>query len=149
MTLGNVNDAPVRLNALVLENTRSSIGVLMDRITFHYSQEFFSQLYRVLGSADILGNPIGLFSNVSSGVADIFYEPISGFIVHGNRELGIGIARVGGPIYCLLRLDLNLNDLRRALEVLSGKQFLEYQIVFRKLLAVLGKVGINNLDLLL
>jgi vacuolar protein sorting-associated protein 13A/C len=94
MALGNVNDAPIRLNALVLENTLSSTSVLLDRISLHYSQEFYSQLYRVVGSADFLGNPIGLFNTVSSGVVDIFYEPISGFVVHGNKELGIGIARV-------------------------------------------------------
>lgn len=60
----------------------------------HYKQEFISQIYRILGSADFLGNPVGLFTNVSSGFADIFYEPYHGLVMHGNKELGIGIARV-------------------------------------------------------
>ena len=55
MALGNVNDAPVRLNALVIENVRLSLPVLQERLTLHYSNEFFGQLYRVLGSADFLG----------------------------------------------------------------------------------------------
>ena len=55
MALGNVNDAPVRLNALVIENVRLSMPVLQERLTLHYSNEFFGQLYRVLGSADFLG----------------------------------------------------------------------------------------------
>ncbi|KAL9941010.1 hypothetical protein V8E36_000498 [Tilletia maclaganii] len=93
MALGNVNDAPVRLNALVLENVRLSPAVLQQRIVYHYSQGFLLQLYRVLGSADFLGNPVGLFANVSSGVADIFYEPYQGLVMHGNKELGLGIAR--------------------------------------------------------
>ncbi|KZO93498.1 vacuolar protein sorting-associated protein 13 [Calocera viscosa TUFC12733] len=93
MALGNVNMAPVRLNALVIENMRSTVPVLQDRIVYHYQQEFFTQLYRILGSADLLGNPVGLFQNLSSGVADIFYEPYQGLIMHGNKELGIGIAR--------------------------------------------------------
>jgi len=42
---------------------------------------------------DFIGNPVGLFTNVSSGVADIFYEPYKGVVMHGNRELGIGIAK--------------------------------------------------------
>ncbi|KAI3625696.1 hypothetical protein CBS9595_001057 [Malassezia furfur] len=93
MALGNVNDAPVRLNALVMENVRMSESVLQQRIAYHYGQEFLFQLHRILGSADFLGNPVGLFNNVSSGVADIFYEPYYGLVMHGNRELGFGIAR--------------------------------------------------------
>lgn len=55
MALGNVNDAPVRLNALVIENVRLSPTILVERLQMHYSNEFFGQLYRVLGSADFLG----------------------------------------------------------------------------------------------
>lgn len=98
MALGNVNDAPVRLNALVIENARLSIPVLMERLTVHYGQEFFGQLYRVLGSADFLGNPVGLFTNVSSGVADFFIQPYDSVMLNGNKDLGIGIARGAGSL---------------------------------------------------
>lgn len=98
MALGNVNDAPVRLNALVIENVRLSLPVLQERLTLHYSQEFFGQLYRVLGSADFLGNPIGLFTNVSSGVADFFIQPYDSIMMNGNKDLGIGIARGAGSL---------------------------------------------------
>lgn len=93
MVLGNVNEAPVRLNALVIENVRLSKQVLLNRVAYHYGQGVLFQVHRILGSADFLGNPVGLFNNVSSGVADIFYEPYYGLIMHGNRELGFGIAR--------------------------------------------------------
>jgi len=93
MVLGNVNEAPVRLNALVIENVRLSTTVLLHRMAYHYGQDFLFQVHRILGSADFLGNPVGLFNNVSSGVADIFYEPYYGLVMHGNRELGYGIAR--------------------------------------------------------
>ncbi|WFD18280.1 Vacuolar protein sorting-associated protein 13 [Malassezia caprae] len=93
MVLGNVNEAPVRLNALVIENVRLSTTVLLHRMAYHYGQDFLFQVHRILGSADFLGNPVGLFNNVSSGVADIFYEPYYGLVMHGNRELGFGIAR--------------------------------------------------------
>ncbi|KDE03795.1 hypothetical protein MVLG_05736 [Microbotryum lychnidis-dioicae p1A1 Lamole] len=98
MALGNVNDAPVRLHALVIENVRLSLPVLQERLTLHYSNEFFGQLYRVLGSADFLGNPVGLFTNVSSGVADFFIQPYDSVMMNGNRDLGIGIARGAGSL---------------------------------------------------
>ncbi|GAA5859573.1 hypothetical protein JCM8547_006147 [Rhodosporidiobolus lusitaniae] len=98
MALGNVNDAPVRLNALVIENVRLSLPVLQERLTVHYGNEFFGQLYRVLGSADFLGNPVGLFTNVSSGVADFFVQPYDSVMMNGNKDLGIGIARGAGSL---------------------------------------------------
>ncbi|KAI9744725.1 MAG: hypothetical protein M1818_001650 [Claussenomyces sp. TS43310] len=94
MAIGNINDAPVRLNALMLENARVSAAVLTQNIMNHYSQEALYQVHKILGSADFLGNPVGLFNNLSSGVADIFYEPYQGFIMSDNPEaLGIGIAK--------------------------------------------------------
>lgn len=94
MAIGNINDAPIKLNALAMENTRASTAVLLDRITKHYGQEFFSQVHKILGSADFLGNPVGLFNNLSSGVVDIFYEPYQGFVMNDRpQDLGIGLAR--------------------------------------------------------
>lgn len=71
----------------------SKAGVL-----YHYCQEVLCQLYWVLGSADFLGNPVGLFTNVSSGVVDMFYEPWQGVVMHSNTQLGIGIAKVCDPV---------------------------------------------------
>lgn len=94
MSIGNVNDAPVRLNALMLENARVSIPTLVANVRNHYTQEFLRQIHIVLGSADFLGNPVGLFNNVSSGVADIFYEPYQGLVMTDRpQDLGIGIAK--------------------------------------------------------
>merc|ERR1711881_551650 len=94
MSIGNVNDAPIKLNALMLENARVSVTALIANIQNHYTQEVLRQVHIILGSADFLGNPVGLFNNISSGVADIFYEPYQGFIMSDRPEqLGIGIAK--------------------------------------------------------
>lgn len=94
MAIGNINDAPVRLSALILENIRTPVPYLIQNISEHYKQAFLYQLYKVLGSADLLGNPVGLFNNISSGVMDIFYEPYQGYIMTDRpQELGIGLAK--------------------------------------------------------
>lgn len=94
MAIGNINDAPVRLSALLLENIRTPVPYLIQNISEHYKQAFLYQLYKVLGSADLLGNPVGLFNNISSGVMDIFYEPYQGYIMTDRpQELGIGLAK--------------------------------------------------------
>ncbi len=94
MSIGNVNDAPIKLNALLLENARISVPALIANIRNHYTQEVLRQVHVILGSADFLGNPVGLFNSVSSGVADIFYEPYQGLVMTDRpQELGIGMAK--------------------------------------------------------
>jgi vacuolar protein sorting-associated protein 13A/C len=97
MSVGNVNDAPIRYNALMLENARVSVAALISNIKTHYVQESLRQVHIVLGSADFLGNPVGLFNNLSSGVQDIFYEPYQGLVMNDRpQDLGLGIAKGAG-----------------------------------------------------
>ncbi|KFA74354.1 hypothetical protein S40288_06674 [Stachybotrys chartarum IBT 40288] len=97
MAIGNVNDAPIRFNALMLDNVRVSTQVLIQNISNHYSQEVMYQIHKILGSADFLGNPVGLFNNISSGVTDIFYEPYQGLMLSDKpEEFGLGIAKGAG-----------------------------------------------------
>lgn len=94
MAMGNVNDAPLRMNALMLDNVRVSTPILIQNISNHYAQEAIYQVHKVLGSADFLGNPVGLFNNISSGIVDVFYEPYQGLITSDRPEdLGLGVAR--------------------------------------------------------
>jgi hypothetical protein len=51
------------------------------------------QIYKVLGSTDILGNPISLLKNLGTGVYDFFHEPILGLIT-SPRDFGLGLAKV-------------------------------------------------------
>lgn len=96
MAVGNVSDAPIKLNALFIENIRVPIPILLNSIQTHYSQDFLFQVHKILGSADFLGNPVGLFNNISSGVMDIFYEPYQGLIMNDRpQELGIDLAKGG------------------------------------------------------
>lgn len=96
MAIGNINDAPIKLNALFIENIRVPLPILIESIETHYGQAFLYQVHKILGSADFLGNPVGLFKNISSGVLDIFYEPYQGVVINDRpQELGIGIAKGG------------------------------------------------------
>ncbi|PVU94347.1 hypothetical protein BB561_002601 [Smittium simulii] len=94
MVIGNVNDVPIYFNALILENAKVSTAGLNDRLVTFYKNEFMSQLFKVVGSADVLGNPVGLFNNISSGVIDIFYEPYQGIMMSDRpQDFGRGLAK--------------------------------------------------------
>lgn len=94
MAMGSINDAPLRFNALLFENLRGPIPILSQRIQKFYQDQIIGQVHNVLGSADILGNPVGLFNSFTSGVQDIFYEPYNGFVMSDRpQDVGIGLAK--------------------------------------------------------
>ncbi|KAJ1325154.1 vacuolar protein sorting-associated protein 13A/C [Microdochium nivale] len=94
MAIGNINDAPIRMNALLIENARVSMPILIQLMSNHYSQEVLYQVHKIIGSADFLGNPVGLFNSISSGITDAFYEPYQGLLMSENPEdFGVGIAK--------------------------------------------------------
>lgn len=97
MTLGNISDAPVVLNSLIIENHKTSFKLLKESIVDHYNSEIYNQLLKLVGYADVLGNPRGLFNNLSNGVADIFYSPYQNGYYMNDRpeELGISISKGG------------------------------------------------------
>lgn len=86
----NIDNAPLRLNALILEHPFLTKDALTDRITKHYTKEGVKEVYKILGSFDAIGNPVGLFNDVSTGVYDFFYEPARG-IRQSPGDFAVGI----------------------------------------------------------
>ncbi|RLN51421.1 hypothetical protein BBJ29_007449 [Phytophthora kernoviae] len=58
----------------------------------HYVLQGMRQLYSLVGAADILGNPVGLVTNLGVGVKDFFYEPAAG-LVTSPQEFVLGLSR--------------------------------------------------------
>lgn len=54
-------------------------------------------MLKILGSIEIIGNPVGLFKHIAIGVYDLFDKPIEGFI-KGPIEGGIGIGKGVGSL---------------------------------------------------
>jgi vacuolar protein sorting-associated protein 13A/C len=90
----NINDAPIQFNAIVLEDLHTSPEGLLSQLISKYRGEALRQVHKVIGSADFIGNPVGLFNNITAGVQDVFYEPYHGILVgEGIQELGVGLAK--------------------------------------------------------
>ena len=80
MTVGNVRDAPIRLNALLFTNLHGPLPARIQRLKHFYKNQMIEQFHEIIGSADVLGNHLGLFNSFCSGIQVIFYEPYLGFI---------------------------------------------------------------------
>ncbi len=50
-----------------------------------------------MGSMEFIGNPVGLFSNIGSGLQDLINKPQEGF-VKGPLEGGLGILQGAGSL---------------------------------------------------
>jgi vacuolar protein sorting-associated protein 13A/C len=59
--LMNVDDCPVKLNMLDLDNPFLTQNQLFDKIWKHYFSALTSEMYKIIGSFEIIGNPVGLF----------------------------------------------------------------------------------------
>ena len=70
---------------------------ITQKIISRYKGDVVTQLYKVFGSLNIIGNPMGLLRNISTGFQDLATKPAKGF-VHGPAEFGLGILEGTGSL---------------------------------------------------
>lgn len=65
---------------MILENVAYDQNGLVTTLTQHYTQKALVQAYKLLGSLEVLGNPIEMVDSLGTGVKDFFYEPAKGLV---------------------------------------------------------------------
>lgn len=94
VTIANIDEATIKLNPLILTDPFESFDSLVEKIQTHYKRAITTEVYKILGSLDVIGNPVGLFNDLSTGVMDFFYEPAKAiFLVQGPEEFTKGFAK--------------------------------------------------------
>ncbi|RHY08394.1 hypothetical protein DYB36_000830, partial [Aphanomyces astaci] len=89
MHVPDLDNAPIRLNALVVEHAFGTSGDVTRRVSKYYTRQLWKQVHKVLGSFDFLGNPAGLLDHLGTAVRDLIVEPFEG------ARAGTGIAGSG------------------------------------------------------
>jgi hypothetical protein len=92
VTVANLDNAELSLSALLLRHPFMSRAALVARIRRFYVNAALRELWKLIGSADILGDPVGLFTDLGTGVKELFYEPAQG-LVAGPEDFALGVAR--------------------------------------------------------
>jgi vacuolar protein sorting-associated protein 13A/C len=90
--LPSVENAPIRLRALNLQDAYMSKNEMVSHLLSFIMSQIGDQVIGVVGSLDILGNPINMFGNIGEGIYDLFYEPAKG-ITLGAKEFGYGLGK--------------------------------------------------------
>ncbi|KAM3940361.1 intermembrane lipid transfer protein VPS13A [Leptodactylus fuscus] len=101
-TLTDVQDVVFKLAFFEIKNQVYSTQELQWEVIRHYSRQAIKQMYVLVLGLDVLGNPFGLFRDLSEGVEAFFYEPYQGAI-QGPEEfvegMALGVkALVGGAV---------------------------------------------------
>jgi len=89
-TVSNISDAPLYFTEIIMKNTYAPLSSLIKSLQKNYTQQAMFRFYCLLGSMDIIGNPIGLLDRLGSGVFEFFNEPRKG-ILKGPKEFAEGL----------------------------------------------------------
>ena len=95
----NIDEAPIHLQGFKLNYIFDTKTGIIEKLTDHYKTSIISTVLKVIGSINIIGNPIGLYNYIKSGFIELIDRPKAG-LVHGPLEAGLG-AIIGAG--CLLK----------------------------------------------
>jgi hypothetical protein len=68
----SISDAPIMLNELHANHMFKTAPDIILTLQEHYFNSALSQIYKIVGSLYLMGNPIGLVSSLGVGVRDFF-----------------------------------------------------------------------------
>lgn len=91
-SIANISDAPLSYKELLIENVFKTQGEITDKIVKNIIKQSIFQFYKLIGSSDIIGNPVGFVNKLGSGVFEFFSEPTKGAI-KGPRQFIGGIGK--------------------------------------------------------
>jgi vacuolar protein sorting-associated protein 13A/C len=80
MYLTNIDNAQLYLNGLERSDLFGSSKKIKSQILQHYQQQLIRESYKVLGSIEFFGSPIGVFRRIYDGFNDLLWEPIYGLV---------------------------------------------------------------------
>lgn len=88
MLFANIKNTNLRFNSLILTHSYQTVGTITKAIRMNYTRQAVSQFYKILGSSELLGNPIGLIDNLGTGVVEFFNEPFKGLLQGPDAFVG-------------------------------------------------------------
>ena len=91
----SISDAPITFAEFQREKIFETDTEVEKRLRQHYLYSALTQLYKIVGSLELVGNPVGLVTSLGIGVTDFFYEPYHALITNPTDigKLGRGLAK--------------------------------------------------------
>ncbi|XP_026401188.1 uncharacterized protein LOC113297020 isoform X1 [Papaver somniferum] len=80
MALADVEGAPVYFKQLTIVHHMASWESFQEILVRHYSRQLLHEMYKVFGSAGVIGNPMGFARNMGLGIKDFLSVPARGIL---------------------------------------------------------------------
>jgi len=93
----NLDNAPVHVKGFKLDNVFDSEEGIKKKILDKLKDDAGKSIVKIVGSMDVIGNPVGLIKNISTGFTDLVEKPIDGFL-QGPLEGGKGVLKGAGSL---------------------------------------------------
>ncbi|XP_031736163.1 uncharacterized protein LOC101204937 isoform X2 [Cucumis sativus] len=75
LALGDIEGAQIHLKRLTIAHHMASWESIQEILIRHYSRQLFHEIYKVLGSAGVIGNPMGFARRLGIGIRDFLSVP--------------------------------------------------------------------------
>ncbi|GAB4836767.1 hypothetical protein Ancab_001679 [Ancistrocladus abbreviatus] len=92
MALADIEGAQINLRKLKITHHMASWKSIREILIKHYTKQFLHEMYKVFGSAGVIGNPMGFARSVGLGVKDFLSVPAQG-VLQSPAGLITGMAR--------------------------------------------------------
>ncbi|XP_038879510.1 uncharacterized protein LOC120071354 isoform X2 [Benincasa hispida] len=75
LALGDIEGAQIHLKRLSIAHHMASWESIQEILIRHYSKQLFHEIYKVFGSAGVIGNPMGFARRLGIGIRDFLSVP--------------------------------------------------------------------------
>ncbi|XP_039053808.1 vacuolar protein sorting-associated protein 13A-like [Hibiscus syriacus] len=80
MALADVEGARIHLKELSIMHQMASWESIQEILIRHYTRQFLHEMYKVFGSAGVIGNPMGFARSLGVGIRDFLAVPAKSFL---------------------------------------------------------------------
>jgi len=85
-TISEFKDVKFHFNTFEIDNNTKTWNEVYNDIFNHYKIQVLHQAYVLIFGLDVLGNPLGLVSDFSKGLTDLFYDPLITYLKHTGDD---------------------------------------------------------------
>ena len=87
-----ISDSPIKFSEYIFENIYMGTSEIIQLLTKYFIKQSLYQIYIILGSFDLIGNPVQLIEKIGTGFFEFVNEPRKG-LLKGPSQFGKGLAR--------------------------------------------------------
>lgn len=79
-SIATITESPISFKELIVTHTFSAPNNLIHMIVKNFRKQAMFQFYKLIGSSDLIGNPVGFVDKIGSGVYEFVNEPKKGML---------------------------------------------------------------------